>query len=148
MLRTIAARSIPRVAPLALLALVACGGGGGLTSRVEAAMDGCLAFRRPAFRQGAQLAAIRTPLPDSVRAHADRAAYLAAAQQFQQIANDAPDQVTLVCALELMAYDRSDETTRFMRPYLRHPNTEVVQWATALLAPRPGGLPRGAPTPQ
>jgi hypothetical protein len=124
-----------------LWALAACGGGS-LNTRVEAAMDGCLAFRRPAFQQGAQIAAIRTPFPDSLQALADRVAYLAAASQYQEIADVAQDQVTLVCALELMANDGSDETTRFLRRYLRHPNNEVVEWATALLRPRPGGLPR------
>jgi hypothetical protein len=136
----------PRAAAvLTLGALTACGGGGSLLTRVEAAMDGCLAFRRPAFQQGAQIAAISTPFPPELSALADKVAYLAAAQQYQQIAEVAPDQVTLVCSLELMSRDGSDETTKFMRRYLRHPNAEIVEWATALLRPRAGGLPRIAP---
>lgn len=137
----------PRALSALCLFLGACGGGGGLTARVEAAMDGCLAFRKPAFQQGTQVAAIGQPYPAALDSLAARVAYLAAARQYQDIAEIAGDQVTLVCALELMARDGSDETTQFLRRYLRHPNEEVVAWATALLRPRRGGLPRGMAQP-
>jgi hypothetical protein len=128
-------------------ATVGCGGG--LMPRIETAMDGCLAARRPAFQRGEQVAQIGTALPDSAERAARLLNYDAAARQLEGIAESAPDQVTLVCSLEVMRHNTGDRTTLFLKRYTRHPNTEVAQWATALLAGRRGaaGAPRTAVSP-
>jgi hypothetical protein len=136
----------PRVAVLVGALLLCAGCGEGLGPRIEASMDGCLAQRRPGFQRGEQVAEIGRPLPAAIDSIARAVAYDAASQQFEAIAEGAGDQVTLICALDLMSRNTGDRTTLFLKPYLRHPNAEVASWARHLLTGRRGGLPAGGAT--
>ncbi len=144
--RASAGRSTSVAALLAgSLFLAACGET--LEARVTQAMDGCIAARNADFVGGRGATALNTPLPAPVNALADKVRYRAAFQMFEQIAQSAGDQVTLVCALELTSHYRHGDVGTLLHQFTRHPDAAVAINAKTLLAktqdPLPAWMTRG-----
>ncbi len=112
--------------------LTACGRT--LGSMVTETMDGCIAARNPVFKSGAGATALNTPLPAKVSDLAKKIAYKRALDGFTQYAETAPDQVTLVCALELASYYKHGDVAILIWRYLKHPDAGVSVNAKRLLA--------------
>jgi hypothetical protein len=100
-------------------------------------MDGCLAERLPAFKNGTGATALDTRLPPAVDSQAIALRYKAAFEEFQGIATDAKSQVVLVCALELGAYYHEPVAQRWLQDYTKHPDAPVALAAQRLLARPP-----------
>jgi len=113
----------------------------GLTPMVTEAMDGCIAARNPVFTSGRGADALKTPLPEKTEVLAMRLRYQRATNRLQGIATSARDQVTLVCALDLMTHTDDADVRRFVEGYLKHPSPDVASNARLLLdRPAPKGL--------
>ena len=126
-------------AALAVGLLSACGES--LTTMTTKAMDGCIAARNPVFVSGHGADALKTPLPKDVEALAMRLRYDRAFKVFQTIAENAKDQVTLVCALDIMSHNSYIDVRIFVERYLKHPSPDVALNARLLLdRPVPTGL--------
>jgi hypothetical protein len=120
---------------LALTGLLLAGCGESLNGMVSETMDACIAARNPLFLSGRGAEALDTPLPASALATAERLNYTRASAMFQEIAKEAGDQVTLVCALDLAARWQHPEARRFIARYAEHPDAAVAT-AARRLAPR------------
>lgn len=127
------------VVAIAAVALSACGEGvGTLATR---AMDGCISARGAVFASGHGADALKTPLPKDVDAIAMKLRYSRGFKTFSIVAENAKDQVTLICALDLMSYNNDPDVKRFLERYLKHPTADVVTNVQLLLArPQPTGL--------
>jgi hypothetical protein len=150
--RLLHARLMPAVARIhrllvpaaALLALAACGET--LASRVTRAMDGCVTARNPAFVGGQGVTALATPLPDSTIELSKKIAYSRGLTGLTAIAEQAPNQVTLVCALEVASYYRNPDVGILLYRYTKHPDAAVGESARRLLEtqdPLPAWITRG-----
>lgn len=117
---------------LAVVSLSACGET--LASRVIRAATGCIDFRNPAFSSGQGVTALATPLPDSLVELNSRIAYARGFSGLQAIAEQAPDQVTLVCALEVASYYKNLDVAKLLYQYTGHPDEAVAVNAERLLA--------------
>jgi hypothetical protein len=104
-----------------------------LGSMVNETMDGCIAERNPVFKSGAGATALNTPLPKTVSDLAKRIAYKRALDAFEQYAETAADQVTLVCALELASYYKHGDVAVMIWKYIKHPDAGVSVNAKRLL---------------
>ena len=127
-------RGAPALTVLAL-GLSACGEG--LMSRVERAMDACVALRNPAFVAGNGAAAVERPLPDSILAMADRTADQAGLRYYPGIGQEAATQAVLTCSMELAAQYRHPDTKGWLAPFANHPDVPVAALAKRLLAGQP-----------
>ena len=116
-----------------------------LGTRVTEAMDGCVAARNAAFVGGTGTTALNTPLPDSVVTVAKRIAYQRTLPNYELIAENAANQVTLVCALELASYYKNGDVAVTLWKYTKHPDAAVALNAKKLLLstqdPLPGNFP-------
>jgi hypothetical protein len=121
-----------------LLPVVTACSGGGLDARVAAPMDACVLQRNPVFVAGNGATALDTPLPASVDSMMQELRYKAAFERFQQIAEEAPTQAVLVCALELGARYNERASVQWLKGYTRHPNEPVAAAAQRLIE-RPFG---------
>jgi len=101
---------------------------------INETMDGCIAARNPVFKSGAGATALNTPLAENISALAKKIAYKRALNAFEQYAETAQDQVTLVCALELASYYKHDDVAVLLWKYLKHPDAGVSANAKRLLA--------------
>lgn len=113
-------------------ALTACGRS--LSDMAGEALDACITARNPLFTAGRGAEALDTPLPLAAEALASRLSYTRASEMFQEVAKEAPDQVTLVCALDLASRWRTREAQVFLRKYTKHPDAAVAAAATRLAA--------------
>ncbi|HMS01876.1 MAG TPA: hypothetical protein PKE51_02830 [Gemmatimonadaceae bacterium] len=121
------------IGPLVLtLALSACGRS--LSDMAGEAMDACITARNPLFTAGRGAEALDTPLPPDAEALASRLSYTRASEMFQEVAKEAGDQVTLVCALDLASRWRTREAQVFLRKYTAHPDEAVAEAARRLAA--------------
>jgi hypothetical protein len=135
-----------RLLPASALLLGACGPS--LTTMATEAMDLCLQVRNPAFTSGQGATALAAPLPDRARELGERMNYGRAYKVYRGIAEDARDQATLVCALEMASYYHDGEARRFIERYLRHPDAAVAASAAWLLTdPATRPLPAAAGEP-
>ena len=127
------------IAAVAVVALPACGESvGTLATR---AMDGCISARGPVFASGHGADALKTALSKDVDAIAMKLRYSRGFKLFSAVAENAKDQVTLVCALDLMSYNGDPDVKRFVERYLKHPTPDVVTNVQLLLErPHPTGL--------
>ena len=116
---------------LVLASLAACGET--LGSRVTRAVQGCIDFRNPAFTSGQGTSSLATPLPDSLQTLSTKIAYSRGFTGLQAIAEQARDQVTLVCALEVASYYRNFDVGRLLFQYTAHPDEAVAVSAERLL---------------
>jgi len=117
---------------LSLTGLLLAGCGQSLGRMVVETMDACIATRNPLFMSGRGLEALDTPLPAAALATAERLNYSRASEQFQGIATDAGDQVTLVCALDLSSRWKHAEARKFIARYAEHPDAAVAAAARRL----------------
>lgn len=122
------------------MALLA-GCGKTLGTKITEAMDGCIALRNPAFKAGQGATSLETPLPDSLAKAADKIAYQRAMTSFEQIAESAGDQVTLVCALELASHYKNGDVAVMLWKYTKHPDAAVAVSARQLLTTTQDPLP-------
>lgn len=121
------------IGPLVLaLALTACGRS--LSDMAGSALDACITARNPLFITGRGAEALDTPLPAETEALANRLVYARASELFQEVAREAGDQVTLVCALDLASRWRTREAQVFLRRYTAHPDVAVAEAARRLAA--------------
>jgi hypothetical protein len=97
-------------------------------------MDACITARNPLFTAGRGTEALDTPLPPDAEALASRLSYTRASEMFQEVAKEAGDQVTLVCALDLASRWRTREAQVFLRKYTAHPDEAVAEAARRLAA--------------
>lgn len=104
-----------------------------LGTLVTESMDSCIALRNPAFKSGKGVTALDTPLPADLEAKAKKLAYQRAFKNYEIIAESAPDQVTLVCALELGGYYRNGDVGVLLWKYTKHPDAGVAENAKRLL---------------
>ncbi|MCU0615889.1 MAG: hypothetical protein MUD17_02225 [Gemmatimonadaceae bacterium] len=129
-------RSLGRVRPFLLLTtvcvLAACGRS--LSDMAGEALDACITTRNPLFTAGRGAEALDTPLPPAAEALASKLSYTRASEMFQEVAKEAQDQVTLVCALDLASRWRTREAQVFLRKYTKHPDAAVAAAATRLAA--------------
>lgn len=120
-------------------ALSACGSS--LAAITTEAMDSCIAARNPVFTSGHGADALKTPLSEGTRALAMKVRYDRGFKILKSISEHARDQVTLVCALDLMSYNSDADTRAFIQQYLKHPSPDVALNAKLLLdRPIPNGL--------
>jgi len=120
---------------MVLGALAVCTGcGPGVRTRVESAMQGCLAVRNAAFVRGDGERALLIPLPAAVEALARGTAYTFGLTVYQQTADEATTQSELTCALELGSRYKSDDTREWVRTFTGHPNAPVANLAKRLMA--------------
>jgi hypothetical protein len=124
------------IALLAVCTTTACGDS--LTDMVSQTMDACIASRNPLFAAGRGGEALDTPLPPEAAALAERLAYTRASKMFQEIAKEAGDQVTLVCALDGAALWKTAEARKFVARYTEHPDAAVAEAARRLSQPPTG----------
>jgi hypothetical protein len=124
-----------RVALPALAVTLLTGCGRSLTDMASEAMDACIATRNPLFTAGRGLSALDTPLPPDAEALANRLNYTRASEMFQEVAQEAGDQVTLVCALDLASRWRTSEARKFIAKYAEHPDAAVAEAARRLSQP-------------
>jgi len=117
---------------LALTGLLLVGCGESLAGMVVETMDACIAARNPLFVSGRGAEALDTPLPAAAVATAERLNYMVASEMFQGIAQEAGDQVTLVCALDLSSRWKNVEARKFIARYAEHPDAAVAAAARRL----------------
>jgi hypothetical protein len=132
-------QSFSAARPVALATLAAglllAGCGRSLTDMATEAMDACIETRNPLFTSGRGAEALDTPLPASAEALAERLNYTRASEMFQEIAKEAGDQVTLVCALDLASRWKHSEARKFVARYAEHPDAAVAAAAQRLAQP-------------
>jgi hypothetical protein len=117
---------------LAFTSLLLAGCGESLTDMVTETMDACITTRNPLFVSGRGADALDTPLPEAAQATAERLNYTRASEMFQEIAKEAGDQVTLVCALDLSSRWKHAEARKFIARYAEHPDAAVAAAARRL----------------
>jgi hypothetical protein len=129
--------SVARPVALATLAagLLLTGCGRSLTDMTIEAMDLCIEARNPLFTGGRGAEALDTPLPPSAEALAKKFNYVLASEKFQEIAKEAGDQVTLVCALDLASRWNDSDARKFVARYAEHPDAAVAAAAQRLAQP-------------
>lgn len=129
-------RTTVRLRPALVLAtgllLAACGRS--LSDMAGEALGACVEARNPLFTAGRGTEALDTPLPPDAEALANRLSYTRASEMFQEVAKEAGDQVTLVCALDLASRWRTREAQVFIRRYTAHPDAAVAEAARRLAA--------------
>ena len=117
------------------------GCGSSLTAITTEAMDSCIAARNPVFTGGHGADALKTPLSEGTRALAMKLRYERGFNGLKSIAEHARDQVTLVCALDIMSYNGGADVRAFMQRYLKHPSPDVALNTKLILdRPIPNGL--------
>ena len=97
-------------------------------------MSGCIGHRNADFVAGRGATSLDRPLPDPLSKLADRIAYIRALRGFESIVRSAPDQVTLVCALELASHLKHPEVAVLLTQYSTHPDAAVAASAKRLLS--------------
>lgn len=132
--RSLASRRQFRTALLlgAALSLTACGKS--LGTKITETVDGCLAARNPQFVSGAGAKALDTPLSPALRQLASAVSYGFTLPTFVDLAETAPDQVTLVCALEIASFYRDPDVAVLLTKFSKHPDASVSVNAKRLLA--------------
>ena len=110
------------------------GCGGTLAGKIDQAMSGCIGYRNPDFVGGRGATTLDRPLPESLSKLADRIAYIRAFRGFELLVKAAPDQVTLVCALELASHLNHPEVAHLLTQYSSHPDAAVAASAKRLLS--------------
>jgi hypothetical protein len=110
------------------------GCGGTLAGKIDEAMSGCIGYRNPDFVGGRGATSLDRPLPESLSKLADRIAYIRAFRGFELLVKAAPDQVTLVCALELASHLNHPEVAHLLTQYSSHPDAAVAASAKRLLS--------------
>ena len=120
--------------PVAFLSAMLTGCGKNLDTLAVEAMDACIAARNPLFTSGRGAQALDTPLPPAAEETAMRLRYPRASAKFQAIAESAADQVTLVCALDIISRWKNDEARTFVARYAQHPDAAVATAAERLTA--------------
>ena len=116
-----------------VLAFGLAGCGGTLAGKVDQAMSGCIGHRNADFVSGRGATSLDRPLPDALSKLADRIAYIRSLRAFESIVKSAPDQVTLVCALELASHLNHPEVAQLLTQYASHPDAAVAASAKRLL---------------
>jgi hypothetical protein len=122
-----------RAAVLAVLPLLAACGET-LTDKTTRAMLDCIERRRPAFVEGRGGEALSIALAPETEAIATEYRYKAAFDIYQAWADNAPDQVTLVCALDLASRFKDPDVKAYVGKYRAHPDAPVARAADALLS--------------
>ncbi len=117
---------------LALLPLAACGES--LATRVNKAMDGCIAQRNPLFVAGKGAEAIALPLTPEITTLATKFDYERAFKNFKAVAEKAGTQAILTCALEFASRYQNKESREFIAKYVNHPSPDVAAAARWLVA--------------
>jgi hypothetical protein len=117
----------------AVLAFGLAGCGGTLASKIDQAMSGCIGYRNADFVGGRGATSLDRPLPKELSKLADRIAYIRSLRAFESIVESAPDQVTLVCALELASHLNDPEVAVLLTQYSSHPDAAVAASAKRLL---------------
>jgi hypothetical protein len=110
------------------------GCGGTLAGNIDQAMSGWIGYRNPDFVGGRGATTLDRPLPESLSKLADRIAYIRAFRGFELLVKAAPDQVTLVCALELASHLNHPEVAHLLTQYSSHPDAAVAASAKRLLS--------------
>ena len=110
---------------------------------VTEAMDGCIAVRNPAFKSGNGSTALDTPLPDSLSTAADKIAYARGLKNLEIVVEQAKDQVTLVCALEIASHYKNGDVGVLLYKYTKHPDAAVALSAKKLFNATQDPLPAG-----
>ncbi len=116
-----------------VLAFALAGCGGTLAGKIDQAMIGCIGHRNADFVAGRGATSLGRPLPDPLSKLADRIAYIRSLRVFESIVKSAPDQVTLVCALELASHLKHPEVAVLLTQYSAHPDGAVAASAKRLL---------------
>ena len=137
-LRVVASRAWPDThrrprhwAGVLLFGLAGCGGT--LASKIDQAMSGCIGYRNADFVGGRGATSLDRPLPAELSKLADRIAYIRSLRAFESIVESAPDQVTLVCALELASHLNDPAVAVLLTQYASHPDAAVAASAKRLL---------------
>jgi hypothetical protein len=140
MYRSVLLRSGQLLAAACMIgALSACGSS--IATMTTDAMDSCIAARNPVFTSGHGADALKTPLAPHTVELAMKLRYSRGFKTFKAIAENARDQVTLVCALDLMSYNDELDVRLFVQRYLKHPSPDVALNAKLILdRPIPKGL--------
>ncbi len=107
------------------------------TTLAADAIEGCIVARNPLFTAGRGSTALATPLPAAAQDIAMRLRYSKGYTLFTAAAEDASNQVTLVCALDLLSRNDDADVTRFLKRYLTHPSADVASAARQLYDRRP-----------
>jgi hypothetical protein len=110
------------------------GCGGTLAGKIDQAMSGCIGYRNADFVGGRGATSLNRPLPEALSTLADRIAYLRSVRGLESIAKAAPDQVTLVCALEIASHLDHPEVAQLLTQYSSHPDAAVAASAKRLLS--------------
>ncbi len=122
--------------------LAACGPS--LDTMATEAMDLCVGARNAAFAAGQAMQAVAIPLPPRAQELGRRMNYVRAFKVYRGIAEEARDQVTLTCALEMASFYRDGEAQRFIARYAKHPDAAVATTAVRLTSdPATTSLPAG-----
>ena len=116
-----------------VLAFGLAGCGGTLAGKIDQAMIGCIGHRNADFVGGRGASSLDRPLPTPLSKLADRIAYIRSLRVFESIVKSAPDQVTLVCALELASHLKHPEVAQLLTQYSAHPDGAVAASAKRLL---------------
>jgi len=138
-LRVVASRAWPAThrrprhwAGVLVFGLAGCGGT--LAGKIDQAMSGCIGYRNADFVGGRGATSLDRPLPAELSTLADRIAYIRSLRAFESIVESAPDQVTLVCALELASHLNDPEVAVLLTQYSSHPDAAVAASAKRLLS--------------
>jgi len=110
------------------------GCGGTLAGKIDQAMGGCIGYRNADFVGGRGATTLDRPLPEALSTLADRIAYIRSLRGLESIAKAAPDQVTLVCALEIASHLDHPEVAQLLTQYSAHPDAAVAASAQRLLS--------------
>jgi hypothetical protein len=110
------------------------GCGGTLAGKIDQAMSGCIGHRNSDFVGGRGATSLERPLPEALSTLADGIAYLRSLRGLESIAKAAPDQVTLVCALEIASHLDHPEVAQLLTQYSSHPDAAVAASAKRLLS--------------
>ncbi|PHX65318.1 MAG: hypothetical protein CK550_05485 [Gemmatimonadetes bacterium] len=138
-LRAVASRTWPAThrcsrlwAGVLVFGLAGCGGT--LAGKIDQAMSGCISHRNADFVGGRGATSLDRPLPNALSTLADRIAYIRSLRGLESIAKAAPDQVTLVCALEIASHLDHPEVAQLLTQYSSHPDAAVAASAKRLLS--------------
>ncbi len=132
-------RLLIALASTSAFVLAACGPS--LDTLTNVAMESCITARNPIFVSGRGANALDTPLSPEAERLAMKLRYSRGVSIFSQIAEEAPNQVTLVCALDMLSHNGDVDARLFIERYLKHPSPDVATNARLLLdRPIPKGL--------
>ena len=112
-----------------------------LGTLITEAVDGCVTARNPAFTSGNGAIALNTPLPEVLSKAADKIAYARGLANLQRVTEQAKDQVTLVCALEIASHYRHGDVAVLLYKFTKHPDQAVATNAKKLLQTTQDPLP-------